>query len=108
MSILNFVYNYIYIKTRKFGGKKRVKSRKKYSRKAGVLNRPSNMLSLRVEKDSKFTPGVRTTRRQRISKKELMKTLALLIHKIENERDENEREKLEKQLVDIAQLISEY
>ena len=94
--------------TRKLGAKKRVKGRKKYSRKAGVLNRPSTMVSLRVEKDSKFSPGVRTSRRQNKSKKELMKTLALLIHKIENERDEHEREKLEKQLVDIAQLIAEY
>ena len=100
------------MKTRKFARKKRGKSRKKYFRIAGVLNRPSNMVSLRVEK--KMTnppweePGVRTFKRQNRSKKELMLTLEKLIHKIEKEKDEYKRKELEQQLVSIAQLIAEY
>jgi len=94
--------------TRKLRAKKKVKGRKKYSRKAGVLNRPLNMVSLRVEKDSTSSPGVRTSMRQNKTKQELMNVLASLISKIENERDERERKNLEKELVKIALLIAEY
>jgi len=98
--------------TRKLVKRKKRKLRKRYTKKAGVLNRPSNMVSLRVEKKMTnppwIEPGVSTTKRQNRTKKDLMFDLEKLIHKIEKEKDEYKRKELEQQLVSIAQLIAEY
>lgn len=103
--------------SRKFTGKKRVKKRvkgkKKYSRKAGVLNRPSNMSSLKVEKPIAFnsvvaSPGVRTVKRHSRTDEQLIKAIQVLIVKIENERNEHEKRNLERKLESIAQLLAEY
>lgn len=103
--------------TRKLGKRKKRKSRKRYSRKAGVLNRPSNMANLQVQKpfstDNHFghafySPGQKTKLRNFKSKAQLLKDLTKLIKIIEIEKDEERRKIFEEKLATIAQLIAEY